>query len=53
MRAPEGYTIEEPPAHGFADVLVIVTCECGTTFEGDHEAQAFSRWAEHCDEAET
>lgn len=39
-------------AHGYADQHSIVTCQCGAVFEGDHEAEALTLWAEHCEQEE-
>jgi hypothetical protein len=38
--------------HGFADLVCIATCECGATFEGDHEAEVLALWGEHCEACE-
>ena len=38
--------------HGFADLVAIVKCECGTEFVGYHEAEALALWSEHANEAE-
>lgn len=38
--------------HGFADHRSIATCECGASFEGDHEAEAMALWAAHCEAEE-
>ena len=39
-------------SHKLADVVAIVTCECGKTFIGSSVDHSMARWAEHCDECE-
>ena len=38
--------------HEFADHVSLVTCQCGAMFQGDHEAEAMTLWAVHCEECE-
>ena len=46
---------DDQKGHEFADHRSIATCECGATFEGDHEGEALAAWYQHAcdaDEAE-
>lgn len=48
MPDPHDMTRSDP--HGFADLVTIATCACGTTFEGGDAGAALTLWAEHADE---
>ena len=45
-------TTEPATGHDFAEHHSIATCECGATFEGEHEGEALAQWYEHAQEAE-